>query len=286
LTTPRDVRGRATSIAVGLMTMVIMSYAIWPGENERQALTLSERWHNVLAKREWYLIFPAAGLGLYSGALAFLWAFPYSVAIVLFGAVTGGLLAARLLSVRNAPHDRSPGALRLVLATGILIVLVNLPLIVTEVGYSARTFTPTWLVLCGALAAGASRAAWKRVHVLGVLGGTFAAFAWLSLALSVSVRVRTDEFNRAAAHWIADRTKDGAVVAVCDVDRTVSSPAPLGAFHLHQFHSTWGAWVEYHTGRIVEIRRSGERYWGSRCPDLAGADLVVSFPKLVHELLQ
>ena len=169
-------------------------------------------------------------------------------------------------------HDvarlETPAAVRAILAVGMLIVLVNLPLIVTEVGYSARTFTPTWLVLSGAVAAGAARVRWKRVRLLGVLAGTFAAFAFLSLALSVSVRVRTDAFNRAAAQWIAQRTKDGAVVAVCDVDRTVVNPAPLGAFHLHEFHSTWGSWIEYHTGRVVQIRRSGRRYWGSPCPDL------------------
>ena len=71
------------------MTMVIVAYATWPGANERQALTLSERLHAVLAKREWYLFFPAAGVGLYSGAHAFVWALPFSIAIVLAGAWTG-----------------------------------------------------------------------------------------------------------------------------------------------------------------------------------------------------
>jgi hypothetical protein len=285
LTTPREQRGRATSVAAGVVTLVILAYATWPGENERQALTLAERWHNVVAKRVWYLAFPAAGLGLYSGAIGFVWALPYSVAVVLVAAFTGARLFPRLLTAQTAPRLETHAAVRAILAVGILIVLVNLPLIVTEVGYSARTFTPTWLVLSGAVAVGAARVSWRRVRLVGVLAGTFAAFALLSLALSVSVRVRTDAFNRAAAQWIADRTKNGAVVAVCDVDRTVANPAPLGAFHLHEFHSTWGAWIEYHTGRVVEIRRSGERYWGSRCPDLHGADLVISFPQLVNELL-
>ena len=164
-------------------------------------------------------------------------------------------------------------------------MLVNVPLIVTPVGYSARTFTPTWLALSGAVAVGAAHVSWKRVRLLGAVAGIFAAFAILSLVLSVHVRVQTDRFNRAAARWIADRTKDGAVVALCDVGRTVVTPAPLGAFHLHEFHSTLGSWIEYHTGRVVEIRRSGERYWGARCPDLSGADLVISFPQLVSELM-
>jgi len=107
----------------------------------------------------------------------------------------------------------------------------------------------------------------------------------LSLALSVFVRVRTATFNHAAAQWIAARTQDGSIVAVCDVDRTVVNPAPLGSFHLHEFHGAWSSWIQYHTGRRVEIRRSGLRYWGSRCPDLRGASLVISFPRLVSELL-
>jgi hypothetical protein len=284
LTSPRELRARATLVVTGVMAVVMLAYVIRPGENERQALTLAERWHAVFAKREWYLLFPIAGLGLYSGALGFLWALPYSIAIVLIGATAGALLMPRLLAghvVQRLEH----AMVRAALAVGVLVVLVNLPLIVTEVGYSARTFTPTWLVLSGALAAGGARMPWRRMRLLGVLAGTFAAFALLSLALSVSVRVRTDAFNRAAANWIASRTKDGSVVAICDVDRTVTNPAPLGAFHLHEFHSTSGAWIEFHTGRVVEIRRSGERYWGARCPDLHGADLVIDFPQLVRELI-
>ena len=266
------------------MTAVVLTYATWPGANERQAVTLADRLHNVFAKREWYLFFPASGIGLYSGAIAFVWALPYSIAVIVVGAVTGALLMPRLLANHTSLRFDSGQAYRAILAVAVLVICVNLPLIVTEVGYSARTFTPTWLVLSGVVAAGGARVAWRRVRVLGMLAGTFAAFALLSLALGVSVRIRTDDFNRAAAQWIADRTKDGAVVAVCDVDRTVVNPAPLGAFHLHEFHSTWSSWIEYHTGRIVEIRRSGERYWGSRCPDLRGADLVISFPRLVSEL--
>jgi hypothetical protein len=285
LTTPVKHRGRATMVATLVMSTVLVAYALWPGENERQALTLAARWHNIWAKGAWYLLFPAAGLGLYSGALGFLWAFPFSILIVLGGAVTGGLLVPHLLGGHCAPRLEPHAAFRAILAVGLLIVLVNLPLILTKVGYSARTFTPTWLVLSGAVAAGAARVRWRRVRILGVLSGTAASFALLSLALSVSVRLRSDAFDRAAARWIADRTHDGAVVAVCDVERTVVNPAPLGSFHLHAFHSASGAWIEHLTGRVVGMRRSGERYWGARCPDLGGADLVISFPELVTELM-
>ncbi len=284
LTVPREHRRRATVVAGVIMAIIVLAYATWPGVNERQDLSLSTRWHNVFAKGAWYFFFPASGLGLYTGAIAFLWAFPYSIAIVLAGAVGGAMLFAGLLSGHTAPQLEPGARVRAVVGMGLLIVLVNLPLIVTEVGYSARTFTPTWLVLSGAFAVTGAVTAWKRVRMLGVLAGVFAAFAILSLALSASVRVQTDIFNRAAAKWIADRTNDGAVVAICDVDRTVVNPAPLGAFHLHQFHSQFAHWIEFYTGRIVEVRRSGQRYWGSRCPDLRGATLVISFPRLVHEL--
>jgi hypothetical protein len=284
LLTPIEHRRRSTMVALFVVATVLAAYGVWPGENPRQAVSLAERFQNVFDEPEWYLFFPAAGVGLYSGALAVIWAFPYSVAILGVGAVVG----ARLLPVLLAHHgggglDRRTLA-RGVLATGALVVLVNLPLIVTEVGYSARTFTPTWLVLSGATVIGAARVRWKRVRLVGVLGGALAAMAILSLVLSVSVRVRTDEFNRAAARWIADRTQNGDTVAVCDVGRTVVDLAPLGAFHLHALHSSSGHWIDYLTGRVVEVRRSGERYWGARCPDLQDADLVVNFPELVEEV--
>ena len=285
LTTPREHRGRATLVATAVVSLVLVAYATWPGENERQALTLADRLRSVMDKREWWVVFPAVGLGLHSGALAFLWALPSSIAVVLAGAAVGALLGPVLLARHAAPALEPRAVIRAIVAVAALVFLVNLPLIVTPVGYSARTFTPTWLVLSGAATLGAAHVPWRRIRLLGAVAGVFAVFAYLSLILSVSVRMRTEAFDRAAAQWIAGRTENGAVVAICNVARTVVDPAPLGAFHLHAFHSTWGSWIEYHTGRVVEIRRSGERYWGSRCPDLQGADLVIDFPALVTELM-
>ena len=284
LLTPSEHRRRSTTVTLILVTTVLVAYTMWPGANPRQAVPLAERLQNIYEQPEWYLFFPAAGLGLYSGALAFVWAFPFSVAVVGLGAAAGARVCPVLLALhRGRSLDRRTLG-RWVLATGAVVLLVNLPLIVTEVGYSARTFTPTWLVLSGATAIGAARVPWKRIRLMGILGGTFAGFALISLMLSVSVRLRTDEFNRAAASWITERTQDGDVVAVCNVGRTVVDPAPLGAFHLHALHSSTADWIEYHTGRVVEMRRSGERYWGARCPDLDGADLVVDFPELVDDV--
>jgi hypothetical protein len=284
LTCPTDVRRRATTVAFAVAVAVLISYAIWPGTNPRQAVTLADRVHTALSKGEWYLYFPAVGSGLQSGLLGFIWALPYSLGLVAAGAIGGGVTLPPLLSGGPPrPVDEREAAWWAVKVLT-LVLLVNLPLIVTEVGYSARTFTPSWLVLCTAVAAGGAHVAWKRTRLLGVFAGTAAAFAVLSLSLSVSVRVRTAEFNEAAATWIAARVPDGAVVAVCDVQRTVVEPAPLGAFHLHEFHTEWPTWIQYHADRRVEIRRSGLRYWGSRCPDLEGADLVIRFPRLVREL--
>src|SRR6266545_2652512 len=241
LTTPTPLRRRAAMAAGGVVVAVLVAYTLWPGSNPRQALTLAERLHNALDKGEWYLFFPAVGLGLHSGVLGFVWAFPYSVAAVVAGGVAGASAMPGLLSGHRAlPVDRRT-VRSSALAVALLVFLVNLPLIVTEVGYSARTFTPTWLVLSATATIGGAHVRWERARLLGALAGTAAAFA-------------------------------------------VVSPAPLGAFHLHEFVTESPTWIQYYTGRRVEIRRSGLRYWGSRCPDLNGADLVIEFPQLVHEL--
>lgn len=281
LVVPAKDRLRATAAAIVATTLVLVAYATWPGSNPRQAVSLADRVANVASEPEWYVFFPAVGLGLYSGAIAFVWALPWSVAIVAAGTLFGRASAPVLLAETDPEGLGRRRFVRGIAVTAVLVVLVNIPLIVTEVGYSARTFTPTWLVLAAAAAVGGSRVAWRHVKLVGALAGMFAAFALLSLALSVSVRVRTDTFDQAAARWIAARTHDGDVVAVCDVGRTVVDPAPLGAFHLHGFHSTLGDWIDYLTGRVVDVRRSGKRYWGSRCPNLEGADLVIRFPELV-----
>jgi hypothetical protein len=284
LITPREHRRRAMVGVVAVVLIVLIAYSTWPGTNPRQALTVAQRLHNVVSDPEWYVFFPAFGLGLHSGALGFVWAFPLSLVIVVVAATVGAALVPWILTEDGAPPLLRRAIGRGFLGVGALVVLVNVPLIVAQAGYSARTFTPTWLVLSGAAAVGGSRVTWRRKRLLGALAGTFAAMALLSLALSASVRVRTDDFNRAAARWIADRTQNGDIVAVCDVGRTVVDPAPFGAFHLHALHSRSGFWIEYFTGRVVEVRRRGELYWGSRCPNLRGADLIIRFPALVRDV--
>lgn len=278
LVVPPERRRTATVVTAVAALTVIAAYSGWPGENPRQAMTLAQRLEAAVSKGQWYVLFPLVGVGAHSGALGVLWAFPASLALIAAGAWGGSRLGPILLAT-DGPQVR-PHRGWWALAFGGLLALVNLPLVVTEVGYSARTFTPTWLVLCGALALVGPRIRWRRVRLVGGLAGTYAVIAVLSLALSASVRVETVAFNETALAWLAEQTEDGDVIAVCDVDRTAVEPAPLGAFHLHAFHSVYDGAINYHTGRVAEMRRSGERYWGARCPDLTGADVVVDFPDL------
>jgi hypothetical protein len=148
-------------------------------------------------------------------------------------------------------------------------------------GHTPRTFTPTWLILAALVPVAASRVRWRRARVVGAVAGLFATAALLSLALSVSVRLETAEFNEAATRYLARRVADGGVVAVCDVPRTVVTPAPVGSFALHEFAYDWAAEdaMRYYAGRNAEVRLGGP-LWGTRCPDPGGADLVVGFDEL------
>jgi hypothetical protein len=276
-------RRRAAATAASVALVLVPAYALWPGTDVRSAVPLADRLAAVFSDPGWYVRFPVAGLGLHSIALAVWWAFPASVAILLLGGFVGARFGPRLLG--DHPTDPPPprqALLRGGAAAAALIVLVNVPLIVTLPRYHApRTFTPTWLILAALLPVAASRVRWRRVRLAGAAGGLFAAAALLSLALSVSVRLQTAEFNQAATRYLARRVPDGGVVAVCDVPRTVVSPAPVGSFALHEFAYDWAAEdaMRYYAGRDAEVRLGGP-LWGTRCPEVAGADLVVGFEEL------
>jgi hypothetical protein len=285
LVSPRDRRRRNVIVGTSIVAIVLVAYAIWPGGNPRTAVSLGERLFSVSKDPSWYVIFPAVGLGLQSGLFGFLWALPVSILVVLAAAVGGAMLMPRLLSVHRAPLLRPRSITRGAVVGVALVLLVNVPLIATpERGHSARTFTPTWLVLAAVTALAGARWPWKHPRLLGALAGTFAGFAVLSLSLSVAARVHTTEFDQAAARWIAERTHNGDVVAVCDVKRRVFEPAPPGDYHLAAINAESAEWIEYYTGRVVMIRRSGEEFGGPRCPNLEGANLIVRFPDLVADV--
>jgi hypothetical protein len=280
---PPEHRRRAAATATGIALVLLPAYALWPGTDVRSAVPLADRVAALFSDPGWYVRFPAAGLGLHSIALAVWWAFPASVAILALGGWVGARLGPQLLG--DGPTD--PPAPRQVLlrwgaAAAALIALVNVPLMVTLPRYHApRTFTPTWLILAGLVPVATSRVRWRRAPLAGAAGGLFAAAALLSLALSVWVRLETAEFNQAATQYLARRVPDGGVVAVCDVPRTVVTPAPVGSFALHEFAYDWAAEdaMRYYAGRDAEVRLGGP-LWGTRCPDPGGANLVVGFNEL------
>jgi hypothetical protein len=160
---------------------------------------------------------------------------------------------------------------------------VNAPVLLTVPHEgSPRLFTPTWLLLVVALASLASRVRWRRPSLLGAAGGVFAAGAVLSLALSVSVRLASADFTERAAHLLAARLPDRAQVAVCGVHRTVTTPAPRGAFAIHDLLYDWAARdaLLYYTGRRATFHLAGE-LWDRPCPDAAKVDAVITFDELL-----
>src|SRR5207249_1360860 len=106
----------------------------------------------------------------------------------------------------------------------------------------------------------AARIRWRRPMLVGSAVGVFAAGAVLSLALSVSVRLITADVDERMARAIAAKVPDGAEVAICGVRRTVTTPAPRGAYSLHEFMYEWAAHdvLVYYTGREARFQLAGE----------------------------
>jgi hypothetical protein len=282
LITPPEHRRRAAAIASAVVVVILAVYATWPGADFRTAVPLTRRVAAFFVDPEWYVIFPAAGLGLHSGLNALLWAFPLSVAALIVGVAAGAWAGPALLTNPSAPGLERRSVLRWSVGVAGLLLLVNLPLIMTlPRGYTPRTFTPSWLVLDIVAAAALSRMRWRRLRLAGAAAGAFAAVALLSLSLSVWVRVETAEFTQASSRWLAARVPEGGSVEVCDVPRNAVHPAPVGAFALHEFHWEWAAQdaTRYYTGRSITVRRAG-RYWPRPCPSAPRADVTVSFGEL------
>ncbi len=284
LTAGADQRRRAMVVTLLLVVGVVAVYAIWSGGDPRLRVTLGERARGVLADPAFYIQFPAVGLGAQSIPLAVRWGLPASLLVLTAATVLGWRAAATLVPpAKLRPIDR-PALLRTGLGLAALVALVNLPLIadVPKQG-SPRTFTPTWLVLVGTLAAVGWRVRWRRPRLATAALGLYVGGAALSLALTVWVRVHTAEFTEASSRLLASRVHDGGVIALCDVSRTVVEPAPRGAFAVHEFIYDWAARdaVYYYTGRTAVFRLGGP-LWGTHCPDTTGTDVVVPFTELRH----
>lgn len=277
---PPPQRRRAAATASGVAAAVLVVFALWPGADARLDAGLAERIAGLVSDPTWYVAFPAVGLGLHSIPLAVRWALPWSVAILAAGVVLGVLAARRLPP--GAGLDRQQTR-RGTVAVAAVVALANAPVLlaVPRQG-SPRVFTPTWLVLAVAVAVFGSRVRWQQPSLPGAATGLFAAGAALSLALSVSVRLASADFAEQATERIAAAVPPGADVAVCGVQRTVTEPAPRGAFAVHELIYEWAAAdaLAYHTGQRATFHLAGE-LWGRACPDPVDVDAVFSFDELM-----
>ena len=278
VTGPSQHRRKGSLLILGLVAALGLAVLVFPGEDQRLQAGLVERLTALLDDPAFYVQFPAVGLGLHSIPLALWWALPWSLLALAAGAVAGGWLAAhpggstgiglRLPTIREA-------------ATAVaLLAAINGPVLanVPRQG-SPRVFTPTWLLVAALVAVVFSQTHLRRPHLAGSVAGLLAAGAVLSLTLSVSVRLDSADAVELAAHQVAARAGDGADVAVCEVPRAVTEPAPRGAFAVNDFLYDWAATdaVAYHTGQAVTVQ-----VFTDECPTGAetSADLVASFSQL------
>ena len=278
LVAPRASRVRALVAAAITSALILVAYRAWPGSEPRAPLAVSEMIGNVFRGPFFYVRFLATSLGTHSIPLAIAWAFPVSVGVLVAGVVVGAFVGRRLLASTpsRGATGRSIRSLALV-AVGIA-VLLNIPVVVTfPHANSGRVFTPTWLMLAIVGAMAGSRLQWHRPRLAGGMAGMLAAGALLSLALSSSVRVRTADIAQASFQWLGTRVPAHGVIAICDVRRAMVPNAPTGDFHTSEFLHIWLAEsaLIYHSGVVAEVRQGGQ-YWQNRCPDIRGADVVVT----------
>lgn len=266
--------------SAGAAALILAAYALFPGKSPCLDVSLSGRIRNVFSDLLHYAEMPAVGLGVHSIPSALRWAFPISALVLVLGGVAGFLTAKHLLISFREKLPKLNWT-RYLLISAVLVMLVNLPLAISQHPDSPRVFTPTWLLLVILVAILGARLKWDRPALWGSLAGVFLAGALLSLALSSFVRVRTSDISKAAFAWIEDRVPSRGVVAVCGVERTMVNPAPTGDFSTHEFFNFSDGAFRYYTGKKAEFRRGGE-YFQSRCPDLEGVDLVVEFDSLVE----
>ena len=274
-------RLRRSLIAAGISVAILIVYARWPGSAPRAPLHAADMLRNVVSEPFFYVRYPATSLGLHSIPLALRWALPWSVVLLALGSILGAIAGPRLLGTSRSGGD-SRLAWTLVGAMLLLVVLMHVPVVVTVPHPNEpRVFTPAWLALSALVAVAGYQVRWRRLRSAGALAGGVATAAMLSVAFSVSVRVRTADFAESSLRWLGARVPSGGVVAVCDVPRTAVPYAPTGAFAVHEYLHDWVAEpaLQYYT-RVRARFRLGGRYWSSRCPDADGADIVVTFGEL------
>lgn len=283
-TSPPGRRRRAVTTTAVVIGLLLIAVVVWPGNDPRLRASLGERLAGAVDDPGFLVVFTAVGLGLHSIPLALVWAFPVSAVALAAGAWLGFELAPRLFPEQPDRSDAIPARGRTLLAGLALIVAAEVPIVfnVPHQG-SPRLFAPTWLVISAVIALIGPWFHRRRLRHLAVGAGLFAAGAFLSLSLSVWVRLESASFTESASRQIAAEIPDGAVVAVCGVERTVVQPAPRGAFAVHEFVYDWAAReaLYYYTGKGAEFLLAGELWQDRRCPPADEVDRVVSFSSLV-----
>jgi hypothetical protein len=281
LVTPRSRRRRAALVCAAVGACTIGGFLLWPGANPRLRAGLVDRIVGLWANPQFYVGYPAVGLGMHSIPLAIWWAWPWSVGALALGAAAGAAVGRSLVVTQTGGPVRRPW--QLMYAVLAIVALTNLVvfLAVPQQG-SPRVFAPTWLVVAMAVPLAASAVSWHRPRLLGALGGVFLAGAALSLAFSVSVRMRNADFTERATAIVASRVSEGGRVAVCGVTRTVVQLAPRGAFAVHDFIYEWAAEraLTFYTGRRATIVLAGE-LWDRPCPDPGDVEAVIHFDELL-----
>lgn len=282
LVTPGPHRRRTVATFATVSLSALIAFSVWSGTDPRLRVSALEHLASLVNEPFFYVGFPAVGLGVHSIPLAVHWALPWSAVALAAGAAIGAGAAKHLPPgpgiAREAARWMSSGVVLLALTNA--PVLLNVP----HQG-SPRIFAPTWLVLAIAIAVFGSGVRWRHPLPIGAAWGALAAGAVLSMSLSVSVRLASATFNERSAHLLAARVPDGGDVAVCGVRRTVTTPAPRGAFSVHELIYDWAAErsLTYYTGRRATFHLAGEPWPDRRCPDLSQVDVVVRFEELLGE---
>jgi hypothetical protein len=279
LVSPAESRRRAVIAMTAVAVTVVVAYLLVPGSDPRLSADATDRARGLFNDIDFFVRFPAAGIGAESIPLAVRWAFPVSVVVLVAGAVAGWLWGSRVWPA--SPPTVRPSNIRTLITVALLIVLVNVPVLLSQPRQgSPRIFTPTWLVLAAVAGLWLGRASWNGRRVAAALAGLYLSGAVLSLALSAWVRMETADVVEQVSREIAERTADGDLVTLCEVPRAVMAPAPRGAFAVQDYIYDWAAEdaLRYYTDRRATFRihlADG----GQGCPE-GDADLAVPFEAL------
>ena len=279
LVTPADLRRRVAIAMTALSAAVVAAYLLVPGNDPRLSADATTRVGGLFTDIGFIVRFPAAGIGAESIPLAVRWALPVSIAVLAAGAAAGWLWGSRMWLA--PPSTVRPSNIRSLIAITLLIVLINVPVLLSQPRQgSPRIFTPTWLVLAAVAGLLLARLRWNGRSFVAAFIGLYLGGAVLSLALSAWVRVENADVVEHASREIAERTSDGDQVTLCEVPRAAVAPAPRGAFAVQDYLYDWAAEdaLRYYTGRQATFRiHPADGRQG--CPESDSA-LAVSFGAL------